>query len=335
MYVLALVGAIYLAILFDRYPTMILLWIVVLAPLWGAVCVAVWKRTIQVTCSLADSVAQKGEDTAVYLTISNRSPFPLQEGRILFSVQHQLEEEPQQQQISCSVDGFATERIRIPVSCTHCGMVEFGVKQFRTIDYFGIFSGRKKQNAGETLIVLPNLLSEEQLETETLQKEQLEPAGENQITVYGEPEDVSGTVREYRLGDAPKQIHWKLSAKKQQWMVREYQMEAEQRRVVYFAFVYGDMQPDYDWYDEKIETFLHNGQKLLEEQQKYEVVWYHPGEETVYQEVVEQETELLLLTEKIIEGGIGASPGAEQMEVMASQLCNDGIGKRKKRRECE
>lgn len=108
--------------------------------------------------------------------------------------------------------GRSRREIEFTLPAEHCGSAEFTVKKAVIYDCLRLFSVSVSSGKKEKVLVTPRL----------------EPVPEHEVSVLlnllrmravsdeGEP-----FVREYRFGDSPRSIHWKLTAKEDELQVRD------------------------------------------------------------------------------------------------------------------
>lgn len=105
------------------------------------------------------------------------------------------------------------------LSSRYCGKVEISVSDLRLWDWMGLFSAKTPVKLREAALMIPEA-ADVDFDRERFQI--LDPEGVN----YSDEKagfDPSETfaVREYRMGDKLKSIHWKLTGKLDRLMVRE------------------------------------------------------------------------------------------------------------------
>ena len=119
--------------------------------------------------------------------------------------------------------------IHVPVTPEHAGAVHVTLQSVQVLDTLLLFSHRKRFSAAFSVTALPEV-PQPPASTSPLQ------AGEDAVMQpTTEPEEFLG-VREYRSGDRMRAIHWKLSSRFPEPVVREYGIPA--RTPVTVAFLY-------------------------------------------------------------------------------------------------
>lgn len=105
----------------------------------------------------------------------------------------------------------------LPLSTQDCGVIECRVSSYKCSDLLGLFSIRRKCSLSKTCTVIPKAKAPKSAPS-------IDAALENESLLmpkhgggFAEEHD----LREYRPGDMPNSIHWKLSSKTDKYIVRE------------------------------------------------------------------------------------------------------------------
>lgn len=109
-------------------------------------------------------------------------------------------------------------QMALELPTNHCGAVTCAVDRGRVYDYLGLFRLPRRWNCQTELLVLPCPQPPEQLPS----------LAQLQVLSY-RPKPGGGfaevhELRDYRPGDSPREIHWKLTAKVDHPIVREAQV---------------------------------------------------------------------------------------------------------------
>jgi len=103
------------------------------------------------------------------------------------------------------------------------GYYELGSIDIRIRDVFGFYSFHKKISSNASLLVYPEIIN-----ISTFKVTSIHESGELLVrnSTFQDMSRVS-SLREYRQGDSVKNIHWKLSAKNDIPIVKEYEMRGD------------------------------------------------------------------------------------------------------------
>lgn len=302
IYILCICAGLYYAALYDKYVSLLILWCIITMPPFSLICLAFLRRQIKVKITTTEQMMKMGEDFAIRVRTENHSIFPVAYSIMKVKYKNQLDEKFQNIDMTCRIDAKSEERIQLEFHCNHCGLIEIACDYLKVYDYFRLFSVKIPIERKQEVIVIPEFeiiedLLENSLENFDNVKKSVSKKGEISSEMVG--------IREYRPGDHPKQIHWKLSSKKRQILIKEFDMEEEDVDVVNFELVCAEEQCNYEWYDEKLEELVNVSWTLLEAGRIHKVIWYNP-QMGIYETVKIQNVEDLgELAKQVICAGVG------------------------------
>jgi len=219
-----LVGAAVLFQIFFRFylSTFVLVLILVLPILSLLLALPGWMGSMASVVPQAPLITVGGSARFGVL-LYHFSFLPLIRPRIRLRWTNQLTGESGESKITVT----ARKPAELTVAATHCGRLVCQVEKAVCCDLLGLFPLPVRKGPERAVLILPA-----QLELEG--KEEL-AAGENAGTVLrprpggGPGEDYD--LREYRVGDPLRSVHWKLSSKKDELVVRET-LEPQQAAIV-------------------------------------------------------------------------------------------------------
>ena len=177
-------------------------------------CFWAWK-TAQCRQHVSVPMVHRGETAQLLLRADHRCPLPIAPLRGEYRYAGQASE--------CVFPAapFQKHDMSLPLATRHVGQFDALLDALEIQDVFGLFRMRKKPwNPGESLLVLPRPFDIEKPRF-TLGDDGAAALARTQED-YNAPED----VRAYRPGDAMKRIHWKLSSRKRELLVRRFETPA-------------------------------------------------------------------------------------------------------------
>lgn len=305
IYLLFVLAGVYLAILYDEYISLVILLLLLVMPLISLLCFPFWRKQIKVRSSSSETIIKMGEECKFIIQLTNQSIFPVTNGTLQVNYRNQLDEDFQEKNIRFQLDGKGSQKIIMTFYGKHCGMLEFFCDDIFVYDYFGrhsikIKNKQEKKKKVEVMVVPDYEYTDEQLE------EEIGSEKEHSLDIYGEDNSEVKGIREYRQGDALKHIHWKLSSKQKQLMVKEFTSERSERERFVFSMVYEKKEEVcYEWYDEKMDELVNVSMSMLLEQRPHEVVWYHPKGNYFETTKIDAVEDIGYLVERVIREGIG------------------------------
>lgn len=153
---------------------------------------------------------------------------------------------------SFSLVPFTKRSHSFELECKYRGVYEIGIKSIEFEDFLGIFKFKYKvASETKTITVYPKIvhLNRFYLQTDFL--------SETHSILDSKVEDLNtiSDIRNYRYGDSMKKIHWKLTAKSREMMVKNFQSTSETHAVILLDLKKND-------YDTDLNTILED--KVLE-----------------------------------------------------------------------
>ncbi len=168
-------------------------------------------------CRQAVSVqmVSRGETAYLLLAQDHRCPLPVA------PIRGKYRYAGQESECVFPAAPFRKHELRLPLTARHVGRYDALLDHLEVQDVFGLFLMKKKPwNPGAELVVLPRPFDIEKPRF-TLGDDGSAALARTQED-YNAPED----VRSYRPGDAMKRIHWKLSSRKRELLVRRFETPA-------------------------------------------------------------------------------------------------------------
>ena len=172
------------------------------------------SHTLTVSSGLSSRTVRRGESVTLEVTVRHSGMIPI--APILLEL-YATPDAPETQVRLKDAPG-KTQRLTMPFHAAHVGVCRPGVKNCTVEDLFGLFARTVTPKAGlEELLVLPMPFDVEALS--------FAPGDPGSEVMARATEDISNPsdFRTYQPGDAIKKIHWKLSARKGDLMVRRFE----------------------------------------------------------------------------------------------------------------
>ncbi len=192
----------------------LLFWVLVLM-LAYSLAAALWsRRTLQIQCGLDKGRVVRGAQVNLTIELWHRCPLPVAPLKLDICAANGEGD----LSLYVSAIPFAQNILAQPLYCPHVGEFPAGVTGARVQDVFGLFSFYKKVVApGEPLIVQPQVYQTEPLS--------FSPGDSDTESVSRAFEDATmpTDVRAYQQGDEIKKVHWKLSMRRRELLVRVYE----------------------------------------------------------------------------------------------------------------
>ena len=188
--------------------------------LYAALAIGSAFLKIKVYCD--SPVTERGKAAAIKINLYNRSFLPVSSCmvKIRYTVSAPFEEElPYVHTAYVPIGGRTSETVSLNFLPKHCGAISVTVRSVRLRDLMGITSVRKKVGFSTRITVLPAILPISQ----SIESNYIYSA-ESSVFSREKPGDDPSEIfmlREYRDGDRHNLIHWKLSGRSDNFIVRE------------------------------------------------------------------------------------------------------------------
>ena len=186
--------------------------------LLGGIAVGWASRTLQLDTELRPRQVRRGEEAVLRVSVRHRGLLPVAPLRMALETDERLNESELRPR---------GETLEIPFAPRHVGYTRPGIRSVEVEDLLGLWR-RQSAPAGEqeSLLTLPLLF-----DMEALTYAPGDPGAEAMARA-GEDLSSPSDVRAYQTGDSMKKIHWKLSARKGELLVRRYDEQVLQDALV-------------------------------------------------------------------------------------------------------
>lgn len=167
---------------------------------------------------IENELVRRGDETKIIFSITNHSWLCALRGTWLLTIGNSFYQTFDSQQLLLSVPPHGKKQYEMTVTLTNLGRIVFAYKEFLIKDFLSIFTIRTDCNTERDLFVLPQpnaLLPDALPDIYSGAAEFAE--SQRKGNDYSEISD----IRTYMLGDRPRDIHWKLSARQPELMVKE------------------------------------------------------------------------------------------------------------------
>lgn len=166
-------------------------------------------------------IVTKGKAIPISIQINNPTIFPIANLKVYISYKNSYSKDRFTKVFYISVDGRTKAHVSFQLYSEYAGNMIISLKGIRVYDYLKLFSFKKKQRGEIKAAVLPMYY---ELPESYLDNRQTNLMESDNYCPYKSGDDPSEVfaIREYREGDRLQRIHWKLSKKQGQLMIKEF-----------------------------------------------------------------------------------------------------------------
>ena len=266
----------------------------------------------------AEAAGEKSQFLKGSVTIENTGLFSLDRIGCTVKCENLMTGEVFHQSLRMGALGRMTTDREFEFKSRHCGRLRLSVPKLTLYDPFGIFRFRI-QTEGETrTLVRPETFP---LEVQIVYGESMSlDSDEYSMQKAGFDPSETFAIREYMPGDRIKQIHWKLSEKMDNLMVRDYGLPIQNTILLLLetGLLTGEenRSMDPECMDAFAEGIVSLSQELIEQQVVHSLGWYNHEEGSFYCSEITCQEELATVIPELL----GTVPKEDTMSVAGHYL---------------
>lgn len=311
LYLLGMGLTAYLAVLYESTLLTAVLVMEFLIPV--PFCLAARRAAKGLTAQLAAPIpaADRGEEILVELRLENASRFMILRAEVKLAYWNEFRGRKSVKRFSARVDGRGKSCYPFRIASEHCGNLKICVERLGVWDFLGLLRFRAAGGQQETVSVLPSLFEF----PVDAGEEAAGPAGEtDEFDTRRGGDDPSEIfrIRSYRPGDRPQSIHWKMTARSDELMVKEFSLPLRCQTAV-FLDLHGSGGEAECWEgaDEYLETALSLSFGLLEAGRRHYVIWYEKAAGELCRKRIDRTEDIHELTGRLFR----AMPYEEELDL--------------------
>lgn len=289
VYLLTAAATAYAAILYRNRPLTCLFAAEIFLAVFSIVILLSLYRKISVQISIPIPVAERGQKVNVCLRVRNRGWFPSSRMRIRLVCRQQFGAEQQTFTILSAVADRGETTERADISAVFSGRVFVTVKELLISDYLGILTLKIRTGEEAYFHVMPEIY-----DVPLLVSEQARRFSGDSDTFDEKKggDDVSEIfqIREYRGGDRMQRVHWKMSARMDELMIKEYSLPLGCPVVLFLSFQRTGKKREN--FDRMLSAALSVSFALAREQCRHYLAWYQADEQRILRARIESEEQI-------------------------------------------
>lgn len=257
------------------------------------------RRKIEISLETLIPIAEKGQEIPIGILVRNLSIFPSVHVKAVIQVENSFTGERKVVQCEQNIRRERTQRMEIVLKANDCGNVAISLKKCCVYDFLLLlrrtWKGREVQYVGilpecHLLPVEVTRKTREFIVDDSLEYSDRE-SGDDPSEIY--------QIREYREKDALHDIHWKLSAKADDLLVKEHG-----RPLGCVVLIWLDLQIAEKGKKQIPPTFLEAvaslAMSLLEEECVHMVAWYESENQRIQKKRVSKEEHIYELLNRLL-----------------------------------
>lgn len=289
IYFFIIIGTFLFAILYSDYFPLAIFIITLVLPIILNIIIRIIKKSISLDIKSIDVVQNKNDGIEVKLLIKNNSIFPAVNGELKLCYYNKFSGNKEIEYINFPINSKETESINFKIKSKYCGKLIIEIQSLKIYDYLTFSSVKKKVNKSKEVIVLPqiydinfssNSTNINSLDGEIFSKDK---AGDDPSEVFN--------VREYVEGDKIQRIHWKLSSKVDNVMIKEYSQPIVNDSIIIVELC--ESENNINTIQGIIETAISLSHMLLSYNYIHYICWYDKNKDFFNKIIINSEEDML------------------------------------------
>ncbi len=220
-------------ILYQADLSFILLVFLLILPAVLFIILIIQSLSLKIYVSCTERSAERGKPEVIKVTLENRSIFPITVCRLNFRCKSFSQpDKPIQEKYSAAVpvSPLSKESVALKFTPSHCGYMDISAERAMIGDILGLTFLFRKLRFSDRIAVLPTIYPfGYELESEPSSGYDGDSLSESNS---GDDPSEIFELREYRIGDGMNRIHWKLSTRGEELIVKELSLSISSRILI-------------------------------------------------------------------------------------------------------
>lgn len=292
--------------------SLILLIIMCSVPVIMLVSLFITKKLLSAELTVSRTLISKNEPLDIQLQITNRCILPVGKAEAVIEYYNAFNTRSNALELHFPIQARNSQRLTFQLSSKFCGVLKIRSAYIVIYDPLRIFKFKIAKNICQDIVILPQgsdiggvVSYSDRFNDESLVFSE-HRAGDDSSEVFD--------LREYNPGDKLNRIHWKLSSKKDEFIVKEYSLPVDSPAAVFVNLrCREDSEYTLPVFDTLMETFVSVSQLMLENERAHTVIYYNCRKECFVSLTVDSYDSLnAAVTEMLLSAGTGYYPEAPE-----------------------
>lgn len=268
-YTMALAAALLFYLFFTGYLSFFLLALLLLLPVVSFLLTVLAVCKTEVHMETGTPFVLKNDVFPLRITMKNESILPIAQAELRFTCENSLCGEKHKETLSLPVGTGPKRTVEYQLSSQYCGKITTELSALIFYDYLGIFRIKRKPAISAVCYAAPLAMLPDAQFDDRSDHSGLESSTYSKIKPGDDPSELF-QIRTYREGDRLRSIHWKLSTRLDELMVKEFSLPTDSRVLVLAELMAADM----DALDTVVETLASVSAFLLDREIVHSIGWY-------------------------------------------------------------
>ena len=284
-YITTIIIMYFISVYTYNYELMYAVLALIVFPLLDILFIKNSANNIAVKIDIKKMLLKKDESIAVETDVINRGILPVVMIQFEFVCKNMLHDTTRNISLLLPILRWGKQNCIFSIKSEFCGDVTIELKEAKVMDYFGFTS--KKINAlfKKKIYILPNKNNIDVIKVDNLNSGDIEATEFSKVKSGDDPTEVFD-IREYRAGDKVHSIHWKLSSRRNEIMVKEYSLPVNSNYSIIMDLNM-DNNDMHKVVDSVIEITMNLILKLQEQGINHQIIAYERNGKYVFKDIID------------------------------------------------
>ncbi len=278
---------------------LVLLAVFLTLPIIMLVTAVILKHSVKAELSVKDAVVPKNHPFPVQLCITNKSLIPVGKAEAHIEYYNVFSNQITSFYLNMPVQARNSQRVTFQLNSKFCGIIKIRAVNIKIYDPMRLFKFRTGKNICTETAVMPEIHEINGFVT-TVDRVNDESSVFSENNPGDDPSEIFD-LREYNPGDKLNRIHWKLSSKKDEFIVKDYSLPVDIPSIIFLDLkCYEDSEYTLPVFDTLIETFLSISQLMIDNERIHNVVFYSGRQKEFVEKSISSADDLATAVREII-----------------------------------
>lgn len=297
IWMLSILIAIGIAFFSGEAISVTLLLLVIILPLLAMIFNKIFARRVEIGIEIPINTLSKGSEFELLIQVLKRKFPPLAPVVCIIRLNNTLTGESTEEEVLFALNSGSEMKIPIYVRSLYCGFLNLEIKDLLIYDIFGLSKVKIPTESNAEAFVLPDTFATNLSVATNLVKDV--DADEYSQSKAGSDPSETFAIREYRPGDSLHRIHWKLSSKFDDILIKEASLPVNHSFLVLLETGFtGSTRPSSSIADALMEITLSICQQMAEEEINFTIAWRDDGKNDFFNMTIDNFDDLTGLIEK-------------------------------------
>lgn len=299
----------------------LLLFIVTLAlPILLLLILLLARILTRITVEPPEALATRGQAVSLKINLKNHSFIALPNLRATFTYYGAFSSEPEKTEISFPLHALTTQTSSFDIKSEHIGVVKVKINDIYMYDYFRLFRFKYKIKQEYEITFLPEILPVSlDIRPNTLLGVDSDVFSKSK---KGDDPSEVFAIRDYVGGDKLNRIHWKLSSKADNLMVKDYSLPINNSISIIPELASEKSENQLNDIDAVIETAFNLSNFLCEAEIIHHICWYDPKGARFFDEEIKDTDDMFAALGLILACGIDNDGGSLEFWKKDRPVCS-------------